>query len=124
MTRRASSLVQIGAALIAGAGISGLDSFACGGEVSPIVIVGALLLVTATAGVLWGIHATMVAVIVWAWLPMGHLARHLLGLPDTIHPNTYASILKLGIFSFVVSAVGLAIGLGFRRILRVETESA
>jgi len=48
---------------------------------------------------------------------MAHLLKHLMRLPDTIHPNTYASILKLGVFSFMVTAVGLGLGLAFRRLL-------
>ncbi len=105
------------AGLLAGAVIAAVDSFAFGGEVSPIVIVGMLLVVAAAAGMVWGIRALAVAVAVWAWLPMTHLVKHVFGLPDTIHPNTYASILKLALFSFVITAAGLAFGLASRRLL-------
>jgi len=46
-----------------------------------------------------------------------HLLKHAAGLPDTIHPNTYASILKLAAFTFLVCSVGLGFGLAFRRLL-------
>ena len=110
-------LIRAGIGVIAGAGIVAVDNFAFGGEVSPIVIVGMLLVFGATAGMIWGGRAAVAAAIAWVWLPMAHVLKHMMRLPDTIHPNTYASILKLGGFSFVVTAVGLGFGLAFRRLL-------
>ncbi len=110
--------IRVGSGLIAGAGIAAVDNFAFGGEVSPIVIVGMLLVFGAAVGMLWGGRAAIAAAIAWVWLPMSHALKHLMRLPDTIHPNTYASLLKLGAFTFVVTAIGLGFGLAVRRLSR------
>ena len=109
--------IRAGIGVVVGAGIVAVDNFAFGGEVSPIVIVGMLLVFSAAAAMIWGVRAAVATAIAWVWLPMAHLLKHLMRLPDTIHPNTYASILKLGVFSFMVTAVGLGLGLAFRRLL-------
>ena len=108
---------RAGIGVIVGAGISAVDNFAFGGEVSPIVIAAMLLVFSVAAGTGWGRRAVLAAAIVWIWLPMAHVVKHLMGLPDTIHPNTYASILKLGAFTLVVTAIGLGLGVTFRRLL-------
>ena len=108
--------INVGVGLIVGAGIAGVDNFAFGGEVSPIVIVGMLLAFGAAAGMIWGVRAAVATAVVWVCLPMAHVLKHMMGLPDTIHPNTYLSILKLGAFTFVVTAIGLGFGLAFRRL--------
>ena len=110
--------IRVGIGLIAGAGIAAVDNFAFGGEVSPIVIVGMLLVFGAAVGVIWGGRAAVAAAIAWVWLPMAHVLKHLMRLPDTIHPNSYASLLKLAAFTFVVTALGLGFGLAFRRLSR------
>lgn len=96
--------------LIAGAAIVFIDNFAFQGEVSPIVIVIMLLVSTITVGAIWKWHAWIASVTVWIFVPMAHVVKHLLGLPDTLHPNTYASILMLAVFTFVVSAIGFLFG--------------
>ena len=45
--------IRVGSGLIAGAGIAAVDNFAFGGEVSPIVIVGMLLVFGGVVGMLW-----------------------------------------------------------------------
>jgi hypothetical protein len=102
--------------LIAGAVIVFIDNFAFQGEVSPIVIVIMLFVSTITVGALWKLHAWIAAVTVWICVPMAHLVKHLLGLPDTLHPNTYVSILMLAIFTFVISAIGFLFGVLINRI--------
>jgi hypothetical protein len=82
-----------------------------------IVIVGMLIVISVVAAAVWDLRAIVAAAIAWACLPLSHLLKHVLGLPDTIHPNTYASILELAAFSFVVTGIGLGMGLAFRRIL-------
>ena len=101
---------------MAGAAIAAVDNFAFGGEVSPIVVVGMLLLFAAAAGMFWGVRAAVAVALAWVWLPMAHVIKHRMRLPDTLHPNTYVSILKLAAFSFVIAAVGLGLGLAFRRL--------
>jgi|CZKD01.1.fsa_nt_gi hypothetical protein len=117
MKRPSSVSIRVGIGVIVGAGIAAVDNFAFGGEVSPIVIVGMLLVFGAAVGMIWGGRAAVAAAIAWVWLPMAHVLKHLMRLPDTIHPNNYASLLKLGAFTFVVTAIGLGFGLAFRRLL-------
>jgi len=114
---RNNFLRRIAVGLIAGAGVAAVDNFAFGGEISPIVIVAMLLIVAGAFGTIWGVRAAVVAAIVWAWLPMAHVAKHVFRLPDTLHPNTYASILKLAVFSFVVAAIGFGLGLIMHRLV-------
>ena len=96
--------------LIAGAVIVFIDNFAFQGEVSPIVIVIMLLVSTITVGTIWKWHAWIAVVTLWICVPMAHVVKHLLDLPDTLHPNTYTSILMLAVFTFVVSAIGFLFG--------------
>jgi len=102
--------------LIAGAIIVFIDNFAFRGEVSPIVIVIMLLISTITVGAIWKWHAWVAAVTVWICVPMTHVVKHLLGMPDTLHPNTYTSILMLAVFTFVISAIGFLFGALINRI--------
>jgi len=37
---------------------------------------------------------------------IAHLVKHILGLPDTLHPNTYTSIMMLATFTLVILAIG------------------
>jgi hypothetical protein len=102
--------LRVAAGLAAGAVIAYADNVAFEGEVSPVVIVGMLVAATATAGVIWGRSAWNTAVAAWVWIPMAHVVKHLLGFSDTLHPNTYASILLLAAFTLAVAALGLAAG--------------
>jgi len=47
---------------------------------------------------------------------LAHLVKHVLGLPDTLHPNTYTSILYLAAFTLVVATVGTGSGVLLRRL--------
>jgi len=102
--------------LIAGAVIVFIDNFAFQGEVSPIVIVIMLLVSTITVGAIWKWHAWIAVVTLWICVPIAHVVKHLLGLPDTLHPNTYTSILMLAVFTFVISAIGFLFGTLINRI--------
>jgi hypothetical protein len=106
---------RVVAGLSAGAAIAAVDNFAFRGEVSPIVIVALLLAATGIAGAFWGWRGWLAAFLAGACVPAAHLARHLLDLPDTLHPNTYASIVKLAAFTLAVAFVGLAGGALLRR---------
>ena len=114
---RAGWPVRLIAGLAVGAVIAAVDNVIFGGEVSPIIIVAMLLAATTTAGLVWGRRGWPAAFAVWAWVPAAHLAKRVLGLPDTLHPNTYASILMLGSFTLVVATVGIACGLLARRFV-------
>ena len=120
MTRPAARLLPLCAGFLAGAAIAAVDNFAFGGEVSPIVIVGMLLTAAAAVGIIWGLRGIVAAGMVWVWLPLAHVVKHAFAFPDTIQPNTYASILKLGISSFAVTGMGLAFGISLRRLFRLE----
>ncbi len=109
--------VRLTTGLAAGAVIAAVDNVMFDGEVSPIVIVAMLLAGTTTAALVWGRPGWLAAFAVWAWVPAAHLAKRILGLPDTLHPNTYASILMLATFSLAVSMVGIACGLLARRLV-------
>ena len=105
---RLSSRLTVGLAL--GAGIAAVDNLARGGEASPIVVVAFLLIAATLVCAAWGRRGLPPAVALWACVPLAHVVKHLLGLPDTLHPNTCASILKLAAFSFVMTAVGTGCG--------------
>ncbi len=102
--------VRLGAGLAAGAAIAYVDNCAFEGEASPIIIVAALFAATAAAGAIWGWRGWVAAGAAWACVPLAHVVKHLLGLPDTLHPNTYTSILYLAVFSLVVAIVGSGCG--------------
>jgi hypothetical protein len=102
--------------LVAGAAIVYVDNWALEGEVSPIVIVALLLAATAMAGAMWGRIGWIAAAVTWACVPLAHVVKHVVGLPDTLQPNTYISILYLAAFTLVVATVGTACGVLSRRL--------
>jgi len=107
---------QLGVGLVAGAAIVYVDNWAFEGEVSPIVTVALLLAATASAGALWGRGGPMAAAGTWACVPLAHVVKHVLGLPDTLHPNTYPSIRYLAAFTLVVATCGTGCGVLARRL--------
>jgi hypothetical protein len=114
--------VRLAIGFIAGAIIVYVDNFAFQGEVSPIVIVVMLLAVAATAGTIWGWRGWNTVIATWACVPTAHLVKHVLGLPDTLNPNTYTSILMLAIFTFVISTVGIGSGVLLGRLTKFGTK--
>ena len=109
-------LLLIGFGFVGGAAIAAVDNFAFEGEVSPIVIVALLLTVTAGVGRIWGWRGWPSSVVAWLCIPMAHVIKHMLDLPDTLHPNTYTSILMLAAFTFVIAAIGTGCGVLLRRL--------
>ncbi len=105
-----------GTGLVAGAAIVYVDNWAFGGEVSPIIIVGLLLAATVMAGAVWGRSGWIAATVSWACIPSAHAVKHVLGWPDTLHPNTYTSILYLAAFTLVVATFGTGCGVLARRL--------
>ena len=105
--------------LVAGLLISTVDNFAFEGEVSPIVIVVLLFLSTAAVGAGFGRKGLFASVSAWVIIPLAHLIKHVLNLPDTINPNTYLSILKLAIFTFFIAAIGFGTGTMFYNLNKV-----
>ena len=119
---RPSGPMLLGIALVLGAAIAAVDNFALDGEVSPIAVVGMLFAATAIAGVLGSRRAWLAAVAVWVWVPLAHLVKHVLGMRDTLHPNTYASIAMLGGFTLVVALAGTACGVLIGRLFAGGTD--
>jgi hypothetical protein len=113
---RPSWLVRLGVGLIVGATIAAVDNFAFNGEISPIVVIAMLLAATTTAGLTPERLGWVTAGAVWIWVPGAHLVKRILGVPDTLHPNSYKSILMLAVFSLVVTAAGTGCGLLLRRL--------
>lgn len=108
--------VRVGLGCAAGAAIAYVDNVAFEGEVSPIVIVALLLATSATAGTLWGRGGWLAAGAAWVWVPLSHVVKHLLGLRDTLQPNTYGSIASLAAFSLGVAIAGTGFGMLLRRL--------
>lgn len=101
---------RFGVGLAAGVAVAGVDNFAFEGEVSPVVIVIMLLAATTTAVGIWNRRGWITAAGVWMCVPLAHVVKHALGLPDTLHPNTYTSIAMLVAFTFVVAMLGIWAG--------------
>jgi hypothetical protein len=115
---------RLAAGLAAGLALACVDNLAFDGEVSPIVVVALLLAATASFAILWGPRAWPATLCAWAWVPLPHLGKRVLGLPDTLHPASYASILGLAAFSLVIASIGTACGLVTRRLARRPREGA
>ena len=113
------SPVRLGIGLAAGTAIVYVDNCAFDGEVSPLVIVAMLFAATATAGAIWGRRGWVASSAAWACVPLAHLVKHVLSLPDTLHPNTYASILMLAAFTLAVALIGTGCGVLLRRLKAV-----
>ena len=109
-------LLQLTVGLLIGAGLVYLDGYAFGGETSPIVTIGCLLVATAGLSLTWGTGAWVAASIAWVLLPLGHVVKRVLGIPDTIQPNTYISIAGLAAVTLVAAIVGGGVGLLTRRL--------
>jgi hypothetical protein len=92
-----------------------VDNVAFEGEVSPIIIGAMLLMGTALVGTLWGWGGWYASGIAWICVPMAHMIKYLLGLPETLHPNTYASILRLAAFTLALSLIGTGVGVLLRK---------
>jgi hypothetical protein len=78
-----------------------------------------LIIVTVTSGIKLGWRGWILAFPLWICIPLAHLIKHILGLPDTLHPNTYASILMLAVFTLVVSTFGLLGGVLMRKLIKI-----
>jgi hypothetical protein len=107
---------HVGAGLLAGAAIVYVDNCAFEGEVSPIIIVALLLAASAMAGAMWGPRGWITAAVTWACVPLAHVVKRALDLPDTLHPNTNTSILYLAAFTLVIATGGTACGVLVRRL--------
>jgi hypothetical protein len=106
--------------MVLGIAIAAVDNFALGGEITPPVIILLLFISSAGTGALWGYRGWPSSLFIWLWLPLSHFVIHGLGLPDSIHPNTYMSIWKLAGFSLVITAIGMGCGGMVERMRRKE----
>ena len=115
--RSAGSPFLLTVGFIAGMIISSIDNLAFAGEVSPFAIVALMFAATFAPGAIWGWRGALTAATAWMCIPFAHLVKRLFGLPDTLHPNTYASILMLACFLFVIATFGLGLGVLSRRLM-------
>jgi hypothetical protein len=113
---RYASPTRLTVGLLIGAGLFYLDGYAFGGEVSPIVTIGCVLFAIAGLSLTWGMSSWIAASITWVMLPLGHVVKHALGIPDTIQPNTYLSIAGLAVVTLAAAIVGGAVGMLIRRL--------
>lgn len=105
--------------IAAGTIIAMVDNLVLSGVITPFIIAAMLLAAAGTSGIIWRWQGWIVAVGIWICDPLVHLSKHLLGLPDTLSPNTYMSILLLTLFMFVISFFGLSFGVLVRKITKV-----
>lgn len=112
---------QIVIGIVAGVTISIIDNYAFEGEVSPIVIVLLLLAASGFAGLLYSWRGWFSVFVMWMFVPAAHLIKYVLGLPDTLHPNTLNSILKLAIFTLVVVTIGISGGVLLRKFTKSQS---
>jgi uncharacterized metal-binding protein len=103
-----------------GASVAAVDTLAAGGEVSPIVDVALLLVASFVVAAFTTRRRWIGVMLVWVWLPTAHAVKHVLGLSDTIHPNTLTSIFLLGLFSLAVAIAGAGCGMIVRRLITNE----
>ena len=103
-------LIPLCFGLAAGLAIAWVDNVAFEGEVSPALIVVMLFIAGFIATAVWGRQGWLSAAAIWVCVPAAHLAKHILGMSDTLHPNTYASIAKLAGFSLFITAFAAAAG--------------
>jgi hypothetical protein len=102
--------------LLIGAVLVYLDGYAFSGETGPIVTIGCLLVATVSLSLTWSTGAWVAASIAWVMLPLGHVIKHSLGIPDTIQPNTYISIAGLAAVTLIAATLGGGLGLLIRQL--------
>lgn len=115
--------VLLCAAVALGVAIAAVDNLALEGEASPILVVALLIGTTVAIGALAPRRVWVAALAVWGWVPLAHLTKHMLGMPDTLRPNTYASIVLLGAVSLFVTVVGSGCGVLARRLASDDTQA-
>jgi len=110
-----NKIIKYIAAIVIGLFISALDNYAFEGEISPIFIIMLLFLFSSGMALIINTEAYILSIIIWVFLPAVHFIKHLLGLSDSIQPNTYESILLLALVTFAVSQVGFMVGCTIRK---------
>ncbi len=115
-TRRTPWRGRIVYGLVAGATLVVLDNIAFGGEISPVVILTVLIAATIIPGLRWGGGGWLTSLLAWVGLPLAHVIKHALGLPDTLHPDTYLSIGYLAGFTLAVTIAATFAGAIVHRI--------
>jgi hypothetical protein len=123
-TRSARWSAPIGTGLVVGATLAAVDNVAFGGEMSPAVVVVMLLVATGAVGLVWGTRGWFASVPIWACVPLPHVAKHALGIADTLHPDSCPSIVLLALFSLAVAAAGTASGVLVRSRVGGQLRSA
>ena len=84
-------------------------------HINPVVIVALLLASSGAIGAVWSWRGWPGALAAAAPMPLMHMTKHLLGLPDTIQPNTLDTIVMMALFALAVAGAGLAGGAALRQ---------
>jgi hypothetical protein len=95
-------------AVVAGIAITCIDLLAAGGEISSAILLILLFLAGGFAVVVHHRFSIFLPVLLAIWLPATHLALHALGHKTTLQPDSYLSILMVGVVAlFAAAAVAL-----------------
>jgi len=103
------SVVAAIVGLVAGLAVAVLESSG-GGAVRPVVVVALLIVASLALGLRWGWAGWPGALAAALPVPVLHLARLVLGLPDVIRPGTLDAIAMMALFDVAVCGAGLAAG--------------
>lgn len=95
--------------LAAGVTVAAIET-AGGGAVRPVAVVALVIAAAFGVGLRWGWAGWLGALAVALPVPGLHLGKHVLGLPDTIQPNTYDALVMMTLFHVALAGAGLAAG--------------
>lgn len=111
---------RLGLGVVIGTGISTVENAAFEGDLSSNVIGVLLLAASAVIGFVWGLQGWGAAIASWGVMPLVHAIKNAFGLPDTLNPNTVASIVRLAGSTSLWSAIGFGCGALAYRIRMVD----
>lgn len=104
----------------AGVAVAAIETWG-GGAVRPVVLVALLMAASLGLGLRWGWAGWPGALGAALPVPGLHVAKHVLGLPDFIQPDTYDALVMMALFDVALCGAGLAAGAVLRTALADET---
>jgi hypothetical protein len=104
---------------VAGVAVAAIEAWG-GGAVRPVVIVALVIAAGLGVGLRWAWGGWPGALALAVPVPGLHMVRHVLGLPDTIQPNTYDAIVMMALFHAALAGAGLAAGAVLRAAVADE----
>jgi hypothetical protein len=114
---RTSQAIAMVFASISGLVIAALDRASFFGDDSAQFTVFLWLLASGLLGFTRPRRPWLWAVLIGPWLSLTNLVRHVLGLPGSVHPDTYTTILLLLPLSLAICSLGAYGGALARRAL-------